>query len=74
VSALVTDDLRERLVRLETEMKHATQKLDDMSAQVNRLVSLMNQGKGAQWILVAIAGVIGTVGGAVGSFMALLKH
>jgi hypothetical protein len=70
----MSDDLRERMVRLETEMRHATQKLDDMSRQMDALVSIMNQGKGAQWVLAGFAGIIGLVGGVVGSFMALLKH
>jgi hypothetical protein len=70
----MSDDLRERMVRLETEMKHATEKLDDMSKQLTGLVSLMNQGKGAQWILVSLAGIIGTAGGAIGAFVTLLKH
>jgi hypothetical protein len=70
----MSDDLRERMVRLETEMKHATEKLDSMSKQMTELVGLMNKGKGAQWILAGMAGIVGLVGGVVGSFMALLKH
>jgi hypothetical protein len=61
------------MVRLETEMRHATQKLDDMSAQMKELVSLMNQGKGARWIVAGMAGVIGLVSGAVGAIVALMK-
>ena len=54
-------------------MKHATQKLDDMSAQMDALVSLMNQGKGAQWVLAGLAGLVGLVSGAVGAIVALMK-
>ena len=74
MTALVSEDLRERLVRLETEMRHATKTLDEMSAQMKELVGLMNKGKGAQWLLISLAGIVGTVGGAVGSFIALMKN
>ena len=72
MTAAVSDDLRERLVRLETEMKYATQKLDDMSAQMTALVSLMNQGKGAKWALAGMSGLVGLVSGSVGSVGAIV--
>ena len=52
-------DLRERLVRLETEMEHITVKLDDVSKKVTLLVDLLNQAKGARWIVGIIAALIG---------------
>ncbi|MFO0522249.1 MAG: hypothetical protein ACK515_17800 [bacterium] len=59
MNTLVSDDLRERLVRLETEMKHVTTQLDDMGAQLKTLVDLLNQAKGARWMLLGMA----TLGG-----------
>ncbi len=55
----MTDDTRERLVRLETEMEHLTLKLDRMSTQLDQLVALLNNAKGVRWVLVIIAGAAG---------------
>ncbi len=52
-------EIRERLVRLETEMEHITAKLDDVSKKVTLLVDLLNQAKGARWIIGIVAAIIG---------------
>jgi hypothetical protein len=54
-------DLRERLVRLETEMEHMTAKLDDVSKKVTLLVDLLNQAKGARWVIAGMAAIGGFV-------------
>ena len=56
--------LRERLVRLETQLEMQRAKLDAIERDVKELVEIMQQAKGARWLILLMA----TVGGAVASY------
>ena len=56
--------IRERLVRLETQLEMQRAKLDAIERDVKELVEIMQQAKGARWLVLLMA----TVGGAVASY------
>ena len=67
-------DLRERLVRLETEMEHMTAKLDDVSKKVTLLVDLLNQARGARWMIGIVAALIGFAGAKLAPLLGLMPR
>lgn len=52
--------IRERLVKLETQLETQRQKLDAIERDVKELVEIMQQAKGARWLVLLMA----TLGGA----------
>ena len=60
----MTDDTRERIAILETQMKHLADQLEDTHAKVSELHAIMLQAKGARYVIVGAA----AVGGAIASF------
>jgi len=56
------DDTRDRVIRLEAELEHVAEKLDDVHAKVTELHDLMNQAKGVKWLLLVLAAVAGFLG------------
>lgn len=55
----MTDDTRDRLIRLETEMDVVQKTVEDMSLKVNAMHDVMMQAKGARWLLLGAAGLLG---------------
>lgn len=55
----MTDDTRDRLIRLETEMDGFQKTVEDMSLKVNAMHDVMMQAKGARWLLLGAAGLLG---------------
>lgn len=55
----MTDDTRDRLIRLETEMDGVQKTVEDMSLKVNAMHDVMMQAKGARWLLLGAAGLLG---------------
>ena len=52
--------IRERLVKLETQLEVQREKLDAIERDVKELVEIMQQAKGARWLVLLMA----TLGGA----------
>lgn len=52
---------QERLAVLETEVKHLTGQVDDMSRKVTAMHDLLMQARGARWVIIAAAAVGGFV-------------
>ncbi len=65
--ALMTNEelLRERVAKLEVQMTHLSEKLDDTHKKVEEMHAILLQAKGARWVIVGLAGVAGLASGLV---------
>lgn len=63
-------DTRDRVIRLETQVQHMSKTMDQMSTQVTELHSMLQQARGAKWVLILVW--VG-VGGAMTYLLQLLK-
>ena len=54
-----SDDTRDRLIRLESEVEHLTEKVVAMSGQVGEMHQLLTKAQGAKWAILGLA----TLGG-----------
>jgi hypothetical protein len=61
--------LRERVAKLEVQIEHLTTKLDDMHKMVEEMHAILLQAKGAQWVIVGLAGIAGLASGMVAKLM-----
>lgn len=68
----ISADNHDRLITLEAEVRYMRRELDNINAKVNAMHDLLQQGKGAKWVLFALAtgsGFIAAKFGAVISFL-----
>jgi hypothetical protein len=63
-------ELRERLSRLEQDVKHLSKTLETSNELVRDLHDAFNQAKGAKWAFYAVAGAVGFAGSKAGAFLA----
>lgn len=61
--------LRERVAKLEVQMAHLNEKLDDTHKKVEEMHAILLQAKGARWVIVGLAGVAGMASGVVSKFI-----
>ena len=61
--------LRERVAKLEVQMIHLSEKLDDTYNKVEEMHAILLQAKGARWVIVGLAGVAGLASGLVAKLM-----
>jgi hypothetical protein len=63
--AIMTNEelLRERVAKLEVQMLHLSEKLDDTHKKVEEMHAILLQAKGARWVIVGLAGVAGLASG-----------
>jgi hypothetical protein len=61
LEAVMSDDTRDRLIRLEAEVEHLTKGVSAMSAQVKDMHELLMQAKGARWAILGMASVGGFI-------------
>ena len=61
--------LRERVAKLEVQMVHLKDKLDDTHQKVDEMHAILLQAKGARWVLVGLAGIAGLASGLVAKLM-----
>jgi hypothetical protein len=54
-------DTRDRVIKLESDMKHLTATVDDMSVKVSAMHDLLNQARGARWLIITAAALGGFV-------------
>lgn len=57
--------LRERVAKLEVQMAHLAEKLDDTHQKVEEMHSILLQAKGARWVIVGLAGIAGLASGLI---------
>jgi hypothetical protein len=55
--------LRERVAKLEVQMTHLSERLDDTHKKVEEMHAILLQAKGARWVIVGLAGVAGLASG-----------
>lgn len=63
--------LRERVAKLEVQMMHLTEKLDDTHQKVEEMHSILLQAKGARWVIIGLAGIAGLASGLMAKFAPL---
>lgn len=61
--------LRERVAKLEVQMRHLPEKLDDTHKKDEEMHVILPQAKGARWVIVGLAGVAGVASGLVAKLM-----
>lgn len=66
-------DTRDRVIKLESDLKHLTDSVESMSAKVTSMHDLLNQARGARWIIIAAAAVGGFVSAKLAAFMPWLS-
>jgi hypothetical protein len=57
----VTDDTRDRVIRLETQVENLDADMQAMSRKVDEMHEILLQAKGARYIIVAAAAIAGGV-------------
>lgn len=50
----MNDDSRDRLIALEVKVQYQSQQLEDLTAEVRKLSSILERAQGAKWILAAL--------------------
>jgi hypothetical protein len=58
-SNLDDHEIRDRLIRTEEEVKYLRLQVDQMQVKLNTLLEIMQQAKGAKWVLLLAASVSG---------------
>lgn len=64
-------DTRDRLIRLEAEMDGVQKTIDAMSEKVSTMHDIMMQAKGARWLLLGTAGLLGFLASLLGKALPL---
>lgn len=56
-------DTRDRVIRLEAQVEHMAETVERMAQQLSEMHNLLQQARGARWLLVGVAMLIGAAGG-----------
>jgi hypothetical protein len=75
LGAAMTDqtDTRDRVIKLESDLKHLTDSVESMSAKVTAMHDLLNQARGARWLILTAAAVGGFVSAKLAAFVPWLS-
>lgn len=60
---MTPDDTRDRVIRLEAEVEHISVQLTEMSAKVSAMHDVLMQARGAKWVVVGTAAIVGGITG-----------
>ena len=66
-------DTRDRVIKLESDLKHLTDSVESMSAKVTAMHDLLNQARGARWLILTAAALGGFVSAKLAAFMPWLS-
>ncbi|MFG1454462.1 hypothetical protein V5F44_19740 [Xanthobacter sp. V2C-8] len=66
------EDTRDRVIRLEAQVEHMAETVERMARQLEELHTLLQQARGARWLLVGVAMLIGAAGGFLAKLGTLL--
>jgi hypothetical protein len=69
----VSDDTRDRVIRLETTVDHLSKQLEDTHAKVSEMHGLLLQAKGAKWVIMGGAAVAGFLSAKFAAFIPWLS-
>lgn len=64
-------DTRDRVIRLETQIGHMDKQMASMSAKVDEMHALLQQGRGARWFILASVAIGGFIAGILGKLATL---
>ena len=64
-------DTRDRVIRLETKLDHVESRQASMSAKVDEMHGILQQGRGAKWFIFASIAIGGFLAGVLGKLAAL---
>ena len=67
----MSSDLGERVAILETSIKYLTEQLDDTHRKVEEMHAVLLQAKGAKWVIVGAAGLVGFLAALTAKFLPL---
>jgi hypothetical protein len=75
LGAAMTDqtDTRDRVIKLESDLKHLTDSVESMSAKVTAMHDLLNQARGARWLILTAAAIGGFVSAKLAAFVPWLS-
>lgn len=59
----MADDTRDRVIRMEAELSNLEKKLEKMTHLVEDMHDILQSAKGARWMILGIAGLIGGASG-----------
>jgi hypothetical protein len=54
-------DTRDRVIKLESDLRHLTDSVEGMSAKVTAMHDLLQQARGARWLILTAAAIGGFV-------------
>lgn len=63
----MTDPQNERIAKLEVQLAHVSASVDRMAGKVDELHDMLQAAKGARWVLVGTAALIGFIGAKLGA-------
>jgi hypothetical protein len=66
-------DTRDRVIKLESDLRHLTDAVEGMSAKVTAMHDLLNQAKGARWIIITAAAIGGFLSAKLATIMPWLS-
>lgn len=62
-------EIRDKVIRLETQVEHLSEKIEHMDAKLTEVHDLLTQAKGVRWAILAMAGLGGFLASKLGSLM-----
>jgi hypothetical protein len=66
-------DTRDRVIKLESDLKHLTDSVESMSHKVTDMHDLLNQARGARWLILTAAAISGFLSAKLAAFMPWLS-
>lgn len=66
-------DTRDRVIALESDVKHLTKQVDDMAEKVTAMHNLLQQAKGVRWLIIIMATIGGFLASKVGAYLPWLS-
>jgi len=75
LGAIMSDqtDTRDRVIKLESDLKHLTDSVESMSAKVTAMHDLLNQARGARWLILTAAALGGFISAKLAAFVPWLS-
>jgi hypothetical protein len=75
LGAAMTDqtDTRDRVIKLESDLRHLTDSVESMSTKVTAMHDLLQQARGARWLILTAAAIGGFVSVKLAAFVPWLS-
>lgn len=62
-------EIRDKVIRLETQVEHLSEKIEHMDAKLTEVHDLLIQAKGVRWVVLAMVGLGGFLASKVSSLI-----